>query len=148
MNVEESPRPVTDICASDRRDLASGPRFWLIFILPIVVLSFTGTVRTPFLDRVLAPYLVVIWPVLLTFMGGACLYNARYCGRLHCYITGPFFLLLAAVALLYGLGWLPLGSNGWTWLANLLILGSIVLTFVPERIFGKYVGRSTSQGRA
>lgn len=138
MNVEASPRPVTDIRASKGHDLASGLRFWLIFVLPIVVLSFTGTVRTPTLDRVLAPYLVVIWPALLVFMGGACLYNARSCGRLHCYLTGPFFLILAAVSLLYGLGWLPLGPHGWNWLADVLIFGSIILTWVPEWLFGKY----------
>ncbi len=142
MNVKVSPSPVTETRTCERRDLASGLRFWLIYILPIFLLWLTVSVRTPYLDRVETPYLVVIWPVLLAFMGGACLYNARGCGRLHCYITGPFFLLLAVVALLYGLGWLPLGPHGWIWLANVLVLGSIVLPWVPEWMFGKYVSRS------
>lgn len=142
MNTKELPPNTTDVCADERRDLASGLYLCLIFVLPIVVLSFTGTVETPFLDRVLSPYRVVIWPVLLVFMGGACLYNVRSCGRLHCYITGPFFLLLALVSLLYGLGWLPLGPHGWVWLADVLILGSIVFCCVPEWLFGKYVRRS------
>jgi hypothetical protein len=142
MNVEKSPSPVTETRACERRDLASGLGFWLIWILPIVVLWLTVSVRTPSLDLVVTPYLVVIWPVLLAFMGGACLYNARGCGRLHCYITGPFFLLLALVALSYGMGWLPLGPHGWTWLANVLILGSITLTYLPERLFGKYQHRT------
>lgn len=138
MSTEESPRLVKEPPARGRRDLASGLSLWLIWILPIVFLSFTGTARSPFLSRVLDPYLVVIWPVLLAFMGGACLYNARGSRRLHCYITGPFFLLLGTVALVYGLGWLPLGSQGWKWLAYVLVLGSSVLTCAPELLFGKY----------
>src|SRR5258708_15377989 len=126
MNVEESSGPVTEPRACERRDLASGLRVWLIWILPVVVLSSTVGVR------VVRPYLVVIWPVLLAFMGGACLYNARCSRRLHCYITGPFFLLLALVALVYGLGWLPLGPRGWTWLADVLIFGIIGLACLPE----------------
>ncbi len=46
-------------------------------------------------------------------MGTACIANAVRCGRLHCYITGPFFVAMAVVTLLYGLGALPLGGNGW-----------------------------------
>jgi len=33
-------------------------------------------------------------------MGGACLVNAVRCGRLHCYVTGPFFLL-GAIGLVF-----------------------------------------------
>lgn len=144
MNAEIEPnsKPQANRCAPVSGDLASGLRLWLIWILPILVLSFTGTVRTPDMDRAVTPYLVVIWPVLLTFMGGACLYNARGSKRLHCYITGPFFLLLAVASLFYGLGWLPLGPHGWNWLADVLIFGSIVLTCVPEWLFGKYTHRS------
>jgi len=41
-------------------------------------------------------YFVIVWPTLLTFMAWRLL-NARSCGRIHCYVTGPFFLLLAAL---------------------------------------------------
>ncbi len=37
--------------------------------------------------------------------------NALRCGRLHCYITGPFFVAMAIVTLLYGLGAVPLGGT-------------------------------------
>jgi hypothetical protein len=47
------------------------------------------------------------WTLSLAVMGGACLVNARGCGRMHCYFTGPFFLLLAVASLLYGLRVLP-----------------------------------------
>lgn len=87
-------------------------------------------------------YLVIVWPTLLTFMGVACLLNARRCGRIHCYFTGPFFLLIASVGLLYGLGVLPLGARGWSTLSVALVVGSAILLCVPEWILGRY--RSSS----
>ena len=108
----------------------------LVWVVPAIILAGTATLGVP--------YLVVIWPVLLAFMGGACLLNARRCGRLHCFITGPFFLILALVSLLYGLGILPLGQHGWQWLVDALFIGGCVLTCVPEWLFGKYLrGRRT-----
>jgi hypothetical protein len=59
------------------------------------------------------PGLAILWVVVMTFMGAACLINARRCRRLHCYITAPYFLLLALVALLFGLGLIDLGPRGW-----------------------------------
>ena len=110
----------------------------LIWIVPTIIL-----VATVYVDKhIVESYLVVIWPVLLTFMGVACLVNARRCGRLHCFITGPFFLILAALSLLYGLGIIPLGMYGWQWLVYILVIGSCVLTCVPEWLFGKYVRRA------
>ena len=88
---------------------------------------------------------MIVWPSVLTFMGIACLANARRCGRVHCYATGPFFLILAGVALLYGLGAIPLGRNGWNTLGLILLVGSIVLCFGAERIFGRY--RSSRGGQ-
>ncbi len=82
--------------------------------------------------------LVVLWPVVLTFMGVACLLNARACGRLHCYFTGPFFLLMAGVALLYGLGLIPLGPGGWNKLGLILLVGGVGLCCGPEMLFGRY----------
>ena len=105
----------------------------LIWVVPAIILAITAGFG--------GPYLVVIWPVLLTFMGGACLLNAKRCGRLHCYITGPFFLILAVVSLLYGLGIVSLGPHGWQWLVDVLLIGGCVLTCVPEWLFGRYVRR-------
>jgi hypothetical protein len=83
-----------------------------------------------------------IWAVALTWMGTACLANARRCGRRHCYLTGPFFLVMAAVGLLHGLGVLGLGPSGWLWLAVVLVVvGFGVLWLVPERLWGKFVTR-------
>ncbi|WP_121431290.1 hypothetical protein, partial [Pseudomonas aeruginosa] len=46
------------------------------------------------------PALFLAAGAALAVMGGACLVNATRCRRLHCYITGPHFLLLAVGALL------------------------------------------------
>ena len=91
-------------------------------------------------DRFSLPerYLVVIWPTALSFMGVACLINARRCGRVHCYVTGPFFLILAAAALLHGLRVVWLGKEGWNILGLILIVGSALLSIGTEWIFGKY----------
>jgi hypothetical protein len=122
------------------RDLACGGRGILIWIVPAVILSVTASVG--------GPYLVVVWPVLLTFMGVACLLNARRCGRRHCFIVGPFFLIIAALSLLYGLGIVPLGPLGWQRLVYVLLIGGCALTCVPEWLFGKYVRPSQSSLRS
>lgn len=81
-----------------------------------------------------------IWTAALIVMGVACLANATRCGRVHCYITGPFFLLAAIGTLLYGIGVLPLGTNGWSLIGLTILVGAIVLCCLPEMLFGKYRG--------
>ena len=112
------------------KDWASGWRGLLLWGVPISVLLAASWLP----ER----YLVFIWPSTLTFMGVACLMNARRCGRVHCYATGPFFLILAATALLYGLGEIPLGTNGWNTLGLILLVGGVVLCCGSEMIFGRY----------
>ncbi len=38
-----------------------------------------------------------VWALCLSVFGFGCLSNAMRCGRLHCYFTGPFFLVMAVV---------------------------------------------------
>jgi hypothetical protein len=75
--------PVTDevVGMTRRADWAHGVRGCLTWGIPVVLL-------------IISPlrYFVIVWPTLLTFMGVACLLNARSCGRIHCYVTEPFFL--------------------------------------------------------
>lgn len=124
-------------CRSDNQDLARGGMSLLLWVVPAIILAISAGLG--------GPYLVVIWPLLLTFMGVACLLNARRCGRLHCFITGPFFLVLAGVSLLYGLGIVPLGAHGWQWLVDTVLIGGCVLTCVPEWLFGKYLRRDQTK---
>ena len=84
-----------------------------------------------------------VWTIALIVLGSACLANALRCGRVHCYITGPFFLLMALASLLYGLGILPLGGSGWNVIGAAILVGAIALTCLPEIFFGKY-RRNTS----
>ncbi len=59
-----------------------------------------------------------IWAVCLSVFGFGCLANARRCGRLHCFFTGPFFLAMALTSLVYGFGMISLGSYGWAWIGG------------------------------
>jgi hypothetical protein len=119
------------------RDIFSNP--WLalpLFWLPAVAIavtsrhSFDGAWRT------------VVWTVALSTMGTACVINSVRCGRLHCYLTGPFFLVMSIVTLLYGLGIVPLGGNGWNLIGLATLIGAVVLCCLPELFFGKYRNRN------
>jgi len=68
----------------------------------------------------------------------ACLANARRCGRVHCYFTGPFFLVVALVAALLGVGLVPPSASAWNVLGAVLVGGATLLIVLPERIVGKY----------
>ena len=83
------------------------------------------------------PARTLIWSVSLLWMGVACIANATRCGRTHCYFTGPFFLIMALASLLVGFGALSLD---WGWLGLTTLLGAVVLTYVPDLTWGKYVG--------
>jgi hypothetical protein len=74
-------------------------------------------------------------------MGTACIINSVRCGRLHCYLTGPFFLVMSIVTLLYDLGVVPLGGNGWNLIGLATLTGAVVLCCLPELFFGKYRNR-------
>ena len=69
----------------------------------------------------------IIWSTALVWMGGACIANARRCGRTHCRFTGPFYLLMAALVAAYAAGTLPIGQHGWAILGAVTIIGTAVL---------------------
>lgn len=78
------------------------------------------------------------WSLALAWFGALCLVNARRCGRLHCYFTGPFFLILAAVVLAVGFRFISFGSNTWGDIVWAAVVGCIALTTLPELIWGRY----------
>ncbi len=118
----------------DNEDLLEKREVWLLLWglpqLLFVVGFFAGDWRT------------VLWSVSLTVLGIACLLNATRCGRLHCYLTGPFYLLGALAVAANARGLLPLGDYGWPWIGLTIIIGGNLLTYLPERMWGQYVGRS------
>ena len=77
---------------------------------------------------------------MLLWMGGACLANARRCGRTHCRVTGPFFLMMAAAVVAFATGLLGLGRNGWSILGGITAVGVIGLWLGSERWWGRYSG--------
>jgi hypothetical protein len=119
--------------ADDSHDLLSD-RFATIAIywLPIAVLIASG------FFGISNAWRSAIWAVALIAMGVGCVFNALRCGRVHCYATGPFFLLIAAVAVLYGLGIAPLGPRGWNTIALVTLVGGVALYYLPELFFGRY----------
>lgn len=115
------------------RDILSNPMLaGAVFWLPALVLVASG-----FFD-IGQGWRTAIWVVALTTMGAACLANAIRCGRVHCYATGPFFLVMALVALLYGLGVAPMGKHGWNLIGLMVLVGAMVLCYLPEAFLGRY----------
>jgi hypothetical protein len=77
----------------------------------------------------------IVWSLALAVMGTACIANAFRCERTHCYITGPFFLIMALSSLSIGLA--PLGPKGWNLIGLTILVGAFSLCCLPEMFFGK-----------
>lgn len=78
-----------------------------------------------------------VWAIALAWMGIACALNARRCHRLHCYIAAPILLLGAIAVGLLALDAIYLGPHA----LNNVVSGTfllVLLSFVPEMIWGKY----------
>jgi hypothetical protein len=103
-----------------------------VYGLPIIVVAIAGFLPMSNAAR------GAVWAAALVTMGAGCVVNALRCGRVHCYATGPFFLLMAAVAVFYGLGMVPLGPRGWNTIALVTLIGGVTLYYLPEALFGKY----------
>jgi hypothetical protein len=81
----------------------------------------------------------VAWSAALVWMGGACIANARRCGRTHCRFTGPFYLLMAMAVVAYATGVLPIGEQGWVILGAATVIGTAALWWGSERILGTFI---------
>ena len=115
------------------RDILSS--WWgafVVFCVPVTAIVASGS------SGFSSTWRTIIWTVALGIMGIACVVNAVRCGRVHCYLTGPFFLVMALVTLLYGLGIVRLGRNGWGLLGLTILAGGIGLCCLPEMFLGKY----------
>jgi hypothetical protein len=126
------------------RDFLSSPLLsFALFWLPAIAIVVTGT------SYFTVGWRTAVWTIALTIMGAACIANAARCGRIHCYITGPFFLLMAGVTLFYGIGILPIAGNGWNLIGLTILAGAVALCCLPDLIFGKYrQGRTTDGGHS
>ncbi len=124
------------------RDILSKPWLsFLVFWFPGIAIAATAGSRFHAGSR------TIVWTVALTTMGIACLVNAARCHRIHCYVTGPFFLIMAVVTLLYGLGAVSLGGNGWNIIGLAILIGAAALCCLPELFFGKYRREHDAAGK-
>ena len=81
------------------------------------------------------------WLWVVFFLIATALCGSSYlerCGRVHCRITGPFFLLCAVYLTIVQLSLVPFMGNTWFLVA---VMGVIALSFLAELIVGTYVGR-------
>lgn len=125
MKVEERTDGSRDILGNRR---IAGVVFWL----PALAVIASGFVEIG------QGWRTAIWVVALTTMSAGCFANALRCGRVHCYLTGPFFLAMAIIALLYGLGVVSLGGAGWNILGLTVLVGALALWLIPEFFFRRY----------
>jgi hypothetical protein len=75
-----------------------------------------------------------LWIPAFLVMGGACLVNAARCGRLHCFVTGPLYLLAAIYVAVAAFGLVPMRPN----IFLLVVAGITICAFVAERPLGTY----------
>lgn len=75
-----------------------------------------------------------LWTPAFLLAGSACIVNATHCGRIHCFITGPLYLLAAAATVLRTL---EVVSLPWGFIAFGAIAGTIG-AYAVEPVLGKY----------
>ena len=115
-------------------------RFWLWWLPTILLFSVL------YLEH---PFSTWIWTICLIWKGTACVFNARRCGRHHCFYTGPFYLLMALVGFLHGYQIIWFGPNGWIWLIiALFVIGWGVLWLLIEKVWGTYKQTTATKARS
>ena len=75
-----------------------------------------------------------LWIPAFLVMGAACLVNAAQCGRLHCFVTGPLYLLAAVYEGLSAFGLVPMHPD----IFLMIVLGITICAFIVERPLGIY----------
>ena len=116
-------------------DWASKPLlFGKMWGLPILILWMSPALE----NRMVIGW---IWAISLVWMGAACLFNDRKCKRTHCFCTGPFFIFMAVISLLYGSDIIEINGNGWRWLGSITAMVSVLIWVISQSILGKYLDR-------
>jgi hypothetical protein len=123
----------SDATTCELRDILSSRwRIFLLYWLPAIAIVVAGA------PAISNGWRTVVWTIALITMSGACMVNALRGRRVHCYVTGPFFLLMALAALFYSVAILHLGRNGWNLLGLIGLIGTIALWYLPEMFWGRY----------
>ena len=109
-----------------QRDLVGGwwaVALWCVPTLLVIVGAMLPSVRA------------ALWIPSFSIMGVACHINARGCGRLHCFVTGPLFLIAALATTLDALEIVRV-----SWKLTFIAVGlGTLLAYVLEWVRGKYV---------
>lgn len=114
------------------RDLVRQPvsfAFW--WGLPIAIGLAADFLHLPF--RIGA----ALCALLFAWMATGCLLNAMRCHRLHCYISGPVFLVGALFATGTALGIVAVGPPAFGNVVGATLILAL-LSFVPEFIWKRY----------
>lgn len=123
---------IDETTGGSRDILSNGWIAGAVYWLPVLALVVSG-----FLD-IDQFWRTMIWTAALITMGIGCIVNALRCGRVHCYLSGPFFLLMAILILVRGLGAAPIGDRGWNLIGLTALAGALILYFLPEMFLGRY----------
>jgi len=121
--------PPASAASCQANDLLCGGRSVLLWCLPAAALI-AGLWWSS-----LRPWL---WVPAFLVMGGACLANAARCGRVHCYFTGPLFLLAAAYVVLAEFRLVPM--NPGIFLDIVVVMTG--LGYLSELVLGRYRKRA------
>ncbi|NNC71783.1 MAG: hypothetical protein HKN78_02795 [Sphingomonadaceae bacterium] len=110
--------------------------------IPILVLCSVNIVQYYW------PATIVLWMMIGSYawMGIGCVINAARCGRLHCYVSGPVFLLGALAIFLVGFEFVDLGSIRVPHISYTTI-GLALSSFALEWIWGTYGAASKAETR-
>lgn len=84
------------------------------------------------------PVRTALWVVALSWMGTACILNAKRCGRTHCRYTGPYYLAMIVPVGVLSSGLVPARIYAWLVLAGVILFGSALLRWATKRAWGKY----------
>lgn len=109
----------------ETRDLACGPSTLLLWCLPVVALivGLNWQEGRP-----------MLWIPAFLLMAAACTANAARCGRRHCYVTGPVYLLAALYVALSALNLTPMRPGVFLF----VVFGITGVACLAERPFGRY----------
>jgi hypothetical protein len=109
----------------ETRDLARGRSALLLWCVPLVAVI-VG------LNWQMARS--VLWIPAFLIMAVACIGNAARCGRRHCYVTGPVYLLAALYVALSALNLAPMRPG--VFLS--VVFGITAVACLAEGPFGRY----------
>jgi hypothetical protein len=110
---------MTERCA--RNDLVERNVSWLLWRVPLLAFVI-GAFLTP-------PTRTLLWVPVFLVAGISCVVNARRCGRFHCFLTGPLYLLAAVVTVVAGPS---------RWIAS-AVVGGTIAAYAVEYGRGKYL---------